>query len=250
MKTSKLSYIVIIILAIVAGFLSYSYLSSAKTVIYLFNDDYPAGSPILPEMLVPTQIDTSVVYEAATRGDAVYVTADNVEEVLGDYLRIDVLGGTPLMSVHSDQIGGSGAEIRLDHDKVAVTISADNITSGNPFITVGSTVNIYTSYQVDEDYITDLKYQNIRVLDVLYGEKFNETSGAPIIEGVTLELTPEQSVEVQHAMEFGTVRLGLVKGGYYVEEEVPMYRMQNLIPEELDEEAEAEDLEGLEETDE
>ena len=70
MKTSKLSFIAVIILAIIAGFASYSYLSSAKTVIYLFADDYSAGTPIEPEMLMPTQIDTSVVYEAASRGEA------------------------------------------------------------------------------------------------------------------------------------------------------------------------------------
>jgi|LSQX01.2.fsa_nt_gb Flp pilus assembly protein CpaB len=249
MKTSKLSFIAVIILAIIAGFASYSYLSSAKTVIYLFADDYSAGTPIEPEMLMPTQIDTSVVYEAASRGEALYVTSSNVEEVLGDYLRTDVLAGTPLMSVHSDQIGGSGAEIRLEDDMVAVSMHADNFTVGNPFISVGSTVNVYTSYQIDEESITELKFQNIRVLDVLYAEKMNESSGSPTISGVTLEMTPEQSVELQHAVEFGSVRLALVKGGYYIEQEVPAYRMHNVIPADEVIDVELNDAEGNENTD-
>lgn len=230
MKSSKLSFVIIIILALVVGFLAYNYLSSAKTVIYLFTDDYAAGTVIEPEMLTPTQIDTSVLYEAASYGDAVYVTSENVEEVLGDYLRVDVVAGTPFMSIHSDQVGGSGAEIRLEDDKVAVTIYADNISAANPFITVGSTVNVYTSYEVEKETVTELKFQNIRVLDVLYAELMNETSGSPTISGVTLEVTPEQSVELQHATEFGSVRLGLVKGGYYVEEEVPAFKMYNVGP--------------------
>lgn len=227
MKTSKLSFIIIIVLALVAGFLAYSYLSSAKTVIYLFADDYSAGTLIEPDMLVPTQIDTSVVYEAAAWGDAMYVTSENVEEVLGDYLRVDVIAGTPFMSIHSDQVGGAGAEIRLADDKVAVTMHADNFTCGNPFLTVGSMVNVYTSYQTDEETVTEMKFQNIRVLDVLYAEKMNEVSGSPTVSGVTLEVTPEQSVQLQHALEFGSVRLALVKGGYYIEEDIPAFKMQS-----------------------
>ncbi len=241
MKTSKISFIVIIVLALIAGFLSYSYLSSAKTVIYLFNDDYPAGTTIEPEILVPTQIDTSVVYEAATRGDAIYITSDTLEQVIGDFLRTDVIAGTPLMSVHSNEVGGSGAEIRLAENMVAVTVSVDNITAGSPFIDVGSLVNVYTNYQVDDEYISELKFQNVRVVDVVYAEKYNESSEAPVIEGVTLEVTPEQSVELQHALEFGTVRLGLVKSGYYTEKEVPAYRIQNVLPKEVTEEVEQED---------
>jgi len=228
MKTSRLSFIIVIILALVVGFLTYSYLSTAKTVIFLFADDYPAGTPIEPEMLIPVQVDSKVVYDAAAIGNAVYITADNVEEVLGDYLRVDVLAGMPLMSTYSDQIGGSGAEIRLADDKVAVSIHADNFAAGNPFITPGSTVNVYISYEKEKETVTELKFQNIRVLDVIYAEKMNEVSGSPTIAGVTLEVTPEQSVELQHAIEFGSVRLGIVKGGYYVEQEIPPFRMYDV----------------------
>lgn len=75
MKTSKLSFIAVIILAIIAGFASYSYLSSAKTVIYLFADDYSAGTPIEPEMLMPTQIDTSVVYSGIKKLSLLFGTS-------------------------------------------------------------------------------------------------------------------------------------------------------------------------------
>ena len=65
-------------------------------------------------------------------------------------------------------------------------------------------------------------------MDVIYAEKLNEVAGSPTIAGVSLEVTPEQSVELQHAIEFGSVRLGIVKGGYYVEQEIPPFRMYDV----------------------
>lgn len=249
MKSSKLSYIVIILLALVVGVLSYSYLASSKTVIFLFNDDYSAGKAITPEMLTPTQINSSIVNE--TRGGVVYITSENVEQVLGDYLRIDVLSGTPLMSVYSDEVGGSGAEKRIEDDKVAVTISVNNISGGSPYIAIGTKVNIYTSYELEDERITKLELQNIRVVDVLYEDVQEESSGNLEIVGVTLELTPEESMSIQHASAFGEVRLGIIRGSTYEKREVPIYKTESIKTEEhiIPIENEIEDIEddGVEE---
>lgn len=228
MKSSKLSLIIIVILAIVVGVLSYSYLSSSKTDIYLFDGNYSAGTPITQDILTVTQIDTDLVLEAFARGEGQYITSENIEEVLETHLKTDVLAGMPLMSLYSDEIGGSGAEIRLAEDMVAVTIEADNLTAGSPDIENGSMVNIYASFEGQNTQETKLLYQNVKVIDVLYSEIYNEASETPTVAGVILELEPEESIVVEHAIEFGSIRLGLVKAGAYEEKDIDSHRTTNL----------------------
>ena len=219
MKSSKLSFIIIIVLALVVGLLSFSYLSSSKTIVYTFNDNYVAGTPITKSILTETEMDTDLVVNAYTKGEGQYITEENLEEVIDSYLKTSVLVGMPLMSVYSDEIGGTGAEKRLEPNMVAITIEANNITGASPNIEPEARVNIYSNTTYQDENVTDLLYQNIRVIDVLYEELTNEASGTPTIAGVVVELDVEQSIKVQHATEYSTVKLGLVKTGAYEEVE-------------------------------
>lgn len=222
MKSSKLSYVIIIVLALIVAFLSYSYLSTTKTTIFIFNDDYPAGHVIVEDMLTPIQVDANMVVEAFNE-EVRYAIPGNLDEILGQYLRFDVVKGTPLMSIHADEQGGARTEKRLNANMVAFTVPVDNITGGSPFIEPESFVNVYVSYDNDFEETSELKYQNVRVIDVLYAETYSETSDSPTLSGVTLEIKPEQSVELMHAVEFGRVRIALIKSNHYEEVQVEPY---------------------------
>jgi Flp pilus assembly protein CpaB len=233
MKSSKLSYIIIVILAALVSFGTWSYLSQAKTTIYLFKDNYSAGTKITPDILVEQQIETKIVDQLKLQnmgsGGAVYITKDNINQIEGDFLKGDVIKGTPLMSTNSNQIGGSPAEARLAENMVAVTIPVDNIKGAHPKLEAGSRVNVYTGYQLDNNKgIEKIQLQNIKVLDVLYSETMNESTKTPMLSGLTLEVTPEQSVQLQFAVEFGKVSVGIVKAGHYKEVTIPDYSMENM----------------------
>lgn len=235
MKSSRLSFVIIIVLALVVGVLSYSYLSSAKTTIYLFNDNYSAGTEVDASLFVASEIDTNLILEAMARGDASYVTPDNVDEFMGDYLRSDVVAGTPFLTIHSDMQAGPGAEKRLSEGMVAVTVEADNLVGVTPFIIPDTYVNVYANYELEESQVTKLLLQKIRVIDVQYSEVFNESSDSPTISGITLEVEPGDSMLIQHAADFGSIRFGIVNGATYEEKNINDFIQEGVAtPEEVE----------------
>jgi Flp pilus assembly protein CpaB len=221
MKNSKLnvSFLIVVVLGLLAALMTYSFLSTAKTVIYVFKDDYPAGTKITEDKLVPQQIDSSIVQQVARSNSddgTVYITDANKNEVIGSYLITDVKKGMPLMSSYTDKLGGSPSEMRLSANNVAVTVPGDNVTGVSPYITHGSRVNVYAGFETgNNEPIEYLLLQNIKVLDVQYSEVNNSNSNSPTLSGITLEVTPEQSLSLQYAAEWGKIRLGLVKSGQY-----------------------------------
>lgn len=217
MKGSRLSisFVIILVLGIIIAYLTYNFLSSTKGVIYILKDNYQAGTRITESMLIPLETDADIVRLGAQTG-FVYVTDENIDQVLGTYLVTDVVKGMPLFLSFSDKFGGSPPEVHLSSDYVAVTVPCDNITGVNPYIQYGARVNVYAGFQLEGgETVEYLLLQNVKVLDVQYAEV--QSNNSPVLSGVTLELTPEQSIAVQYACEFGKIRLGLVKPGQYKE---------------------------------
>lgn len=213
--------VIIIVLGLIIAILSYQFLTSGKTNIYLFTDDFPAGTEITGDTLISQEISGSIVENVSlNNGDLGYVTENNLENYIGSYLTTDVIKGTAFMKAYSDEVGGTPAEVRLEPNNVAVTVPVDNITGVNPFINNGARVNVYATVQYqNEQTITYTLLQNVRVIDVLYAEIYNEMTESPTIMGVTIETTPQQAVELQFACENGAIRLGIVKPGNYKETE-------------------------------
>lgn len=216
---SNSGWIIWLIIAVIAAIATYTVLSAQKATIYVFNKDLPAGSQITKADLTALQVDKSLVQAAQVTGGSGYVTDSSLNKVLGSPLRYDVSKGMPLMSAFTDAYAGTPAEKRLSPNMVAVTVEADNVTAGSPKLGYGSRVNVYVSYENNNSRITYLLLQNIAVLDVVA----QESSSGNAIQGVTLEVTPEQSVALSFAAQFGKIRLGLIKQGNYQETQVPPY---------------------------
>jgi len=224
-RTAKITLVVIGIMSILVGFGMHSYLTEARTTIYLFADSFSAGTQITPDMFVSDEIETRIVTrQLQMRGenDPRFITAYNIDAVIGTYLRTDVVVGTVLLSSHSMEIGGSPVEIALTPGYVAVTIPAINIDVGNPLLSYGSRVNIYTSFSLEnQQAITAMFAQYVRVLDIQVSQPLDTEIGAPILSGIIVEVSAEQSLDLMHAIENGKVRLGVVRAGAYEIIDIP-----------------------------
>lgn len=218
MKTKKITLIIIIVLAVLVGIGVYSMLNSSKTEIYLFNEDYKAGTLITEDMFIPQLVDESIVEEAIRNRDVtgiIFVTKSNIQEAIGHYLRYDVYKGTPFLSNNVDIMGGSPAEVHLSENMVAVTVPVDNMTGVTHLLGTDSRINIYAGFEDNFEKHTAQILANVRVLDVLV----DYSQDIPTLMGVTVEVTQEEAVKLTHAMMFGSIRLGAVKVGQYEPEE-------------------------------
>ena len=106
-------------------------------------------------------------------------------------------------------LGGSNVEMQMDTSKIAITIPVTNVTGVTNELKVGSRVNVYaTGGDYGEDYITQLLFQNMRVLNVGKDASAN-------LNTVTLEVDSEQSMKLVYYSTFDTLYLGLVDGASY-----------------------------------
>lgn len=193
--------IVALLFATLAGFGVYKILTPQRTIIYVFNNDYAAGTQVTASMLTPVEVDSNVVVASAkaSTGDVI-ITDKNYDRVLvsAGILRNDVRAGNVFTSSMLSTTGGNRIEMSMKKDAVAVTIGATNVTGVTNGLQYGSRVNVYANYENS----TVLLLQNVKVLAVTY-ENNN-------ISTVTLELTNRESMELIHAYNFGKVHLGLV----------------------------------------
>lgn len=213
---SNAGLIFTVVVAVLVALLSYGYLSSQKATIYIFNKDLPAGSVISDGDVSALEVDKKMVLAA---GDGIYITKADKDRVIGSPLRYDVTRGMPLMASLTDEFGGTPAEKRLSPNMVAMTVEVDNVTAGSPDIGNGSRVNVYANYETNSSKVSYLLFQNIAVLDVVV----QGSSSGITVQGVTLEVTPAQSVALSYAAQFGKIRLGLIKQGNYQEAPVGAY---------------------------
>lgn len=202
-KNKKILIVLIVALlfATLAGFGVYKILTPQRTIIYVFNNDYAAGTQVTASMLTPVEVDSNVVVASTktSTGDVI-ITDKNYDRVLvsAGILRNDVRAGNVFTSSMLSTTGGNRIEMSMKKDAVAVTIGATNVTGVTNGLQYGSRVNVYANYENS----TVLLLQNVRVLAVTY-ENNN-------ISTVTLELTNRESMELIHAYNFGKVHLGLV----------------------------------------
>lgn len=215
-KSARTILFVIIALALVAAAGTYELLSASKTVIYVFNDDFKAGNEITQNMLVSTEADTSFVnhFDEVSGGKG-YVTSNTIGEVVGSYLAQDVSKGSPLYKSATSKYAGTTAEVKLEDSKVAMTVPVDNISVGGPDARSGSYVNVYAGFSQNNVITEELLLEKIKVLDIVYTQLKNDNTNAPVIEGATLEVKAEDTVRLAKAIQFGTIRLGIVKADTY-----------------------------------
>ena len=202
----------------IATFGVYRILTPQRTNIYVFSDNYSAGTLVTDSMLTPIEVDANVVVAnmQMSTGDY-YVTSANYQNILtsAGVLRNDVYAGTALMTSMLTTTGGNSIEMTMKQNAVAVTVGANVITGVTSELSAGSRVNVYASYNDS----TTLLLESIRVLSV------GNSSGT--IDAVTLEVDIPQSLQLIHAYTYGSVHPGLVDAtGYqYSGSNMPTYNI-------------------------
>lgn len=205
--------VVAVILAIAAAVGTYMYLVPQKTTIYVFNDNYKAGTVITNDILTPTQVDSKVVFAGAIVNTSTqFVTGNNKRELVDskdNALRMDVAKGMPLMQSMLSIDGGSYIEMTMDDKKVAVTVPVTSISGVTRDLKEGSRVNIYASgYSSGGTNGTSLIFANMRVLSV---DKDNDGD----LRSATIEVTTEESLKLVEAATYSNIYFGLVNGSSY-----------------------------------
>ena len=213
-KNKKIIIILIIavLLALLTGYAVVSFLSPHRTTIYVFKTAYRIGTAITSDVLVPVQVDSSMV--VAGRNTSVsekFITSKEIRALLesGDSLKVSVGEGTPLMKSLLSISGGNSIMMSMSPSSVAVTVDVDNTTGITKELYSGAAVNVYvTSYSGG----TFLLFENMRVLDI---NRKNDGS----LQSATLEVTNEQAVKLINSTKNGAIHLGLINpNGYQYED--------------------------------
>lgn len=207
-----------IILCLLSACGVYMLLSPQRATVYVFREDYTAGTQVTRDILMPIEIDATIIeMGGAADVKSRYVTSEEYADVLQNSgtLCWDVTQGTTLMKSMLTSYGGSKVEMTMKPSSIAVTVSSDYLSAVTNELSSGAYVNIYASY--DEGAQTKLILQNIRVLTV------PKVDG--VLAGVTLEVNHEQSLKLVHAINYGKITFGLVnsQGYQYTVEEQPTY---------------------------
>lgn len=213
-KNQKIIAILIaaVVMALLAGVAVVSFLSPHRTTIYVFKSAYQIGTQITSEMLIPVQVDSSMLVAARNANvNERFITSNDIRQLLqsGDSLKVSVGEGTPLMRSLLSVSGGNSIMMSMAPTSVAVSVSVDNITGVTQRLYSGASVNVYvTSYSGG----TFLLFENMRILDIN-----RRNSGE--LSSVTLEVTNEQAVKLINSMRNGAIQLGLINPNGYVYEE-------------------------------
>lgn len=223
-KSSRNKKILIIILVAflflgLSVFGAYKVLSPVRTTIYVFNNNYSAGTQVTGNMLTAVEVDSSIVVNGKkTAASSYYVTSDNYSSIISSagVLRADVNAGTALMSSMLTTTGGNAIEMRMKKNAVAVSIAVNSVTGVTNTLSAGSRVNVYASYGES----TTLLLQNMRILSV------STKDGS--LNAVTLEVDINDSMRLIYACTHSNgIYLGLVDAtGYqYVESNTYSYSL-------------------------
>lgn len=199
-------------------YLIYKTLSPARDTMFIFNASYPAGQQITADMLNPLQVDSTII-EAGKKESLEnrFITPEEYATVIssGDSLRIDVSEGMPLTTSMLSVTGGTSVEMNMTSTAIAVTVPVDSYSGITDELKAGAHVNVYSSI----DSKVQMIQQNKRVLEVY------KDSDSGFINGVSIEETAEESMELIYATTYGQVYLGLVNPTGYqsVEGADPVY---------------------------
>jgi Flp pilus assembly protein CpaB len=205
-----------VLFAAVACFGAYRLLAPTRAAVFVFNNDYSAGTQVTRNMLSGIQVDAAIIDGGAKVSAGEYfVTGSSYNAVMqsAGILRTDVKKGSALMTSMLTSTGGNAIEMNMKPEAIAVTIAVTGITGVTNDLKNGSRVNVYASYGAQ----TILLLQNIRVL--------RTTSRDGALGSATLETDHEQSLELIHASTYGFIHLGIVDmNGYrYTQKDKPTY---------------------------
>lgn len=208
-KGAKILLALAVVVALITGYGVYQFLEQQNTSIYVYNDSYEAGTPVTSAMFSKASYPLNL-YNLALGTGVGYATADQIGNHIsaGDCLLVDVAQYSPCMSNQFVASGGTSLENRLDENMVSVELSIEDISGLGGEIRVGSRINILTGYSIDNVKYTELIFQNLLVIDMK-----KDPSGA--VQSVFVEVSPEESLQLIHAMHFESLTATVLKPHFY-----------------------------------
>ena len=217
-KTMLFIVVLAIVFSLLTVFSIYKYLTPQRVTVWLFNNDYKAGTALTDDMLYAVQVDSHILVAGASSDtNSQFVTGSNKTAIVnsGDSLRIDVSAGMPLVKGLLSVNGGTAVEMSMDPSKVCITVPCNSVTGISDELTKGSRVNIYsTGFSESGANTTTLIFQNMKVANTAIKD------GS--IASITLEMTVEDSIKLVNYQNSSSLYFGLVDttGYQYVEDNV------------------------------
>lgn len=190
-KTHKVVILLVLaaICSIIAGVSIYTYCNDSKGFIYVFNQNYSAGTKISKDMFYSIKVDNKIILSGQKGGlETYYITSENFNKVVSgnEYLLNDVIKDQPLTFVDLAFTSGTSIERSLSGDNMAVSIPISGTAAVTDKLRVGSVVNIYTTDSTG----TRLIFENMKIIA--------KNDGATI-STVTFETNPDDTLDLINA---------------------------------------------------
>lgn len=210
-KNKKILLVLILglVVAIAGGYLVYSAFRNQKATIYVFNDNYVAGTTITSDMVTTIECDKKIVVaNQKTSVSSMFVsTKEQMKALIGDSLRISVTSGMPVMNSIAMSKGGNQIEAVMSDSMIAVTVSVNSITGVTNDLRTGSLVDICLIYGDNEEQIEVL--ESMRIIGI-------HKSDGVSLSAVTFETDYETYKKLVYANSNATIHLGLINADGYV----------------------------------
>jgi len=211
-KKIVLVLVLAIIIALIGAVAIFSYLRPQRVTMYVFKDDYKAGTYVTDDILTPILVDRSITYGGRNAElDEAFITNNTKEKLINEttnFLKIDVSKGMPLTQSMLTINNWSKIQMEMDEKKVAVTIPINSISGVSKELTFGSRVNIYMSSSNNSGNGTELLFENMKVLAV------NKNDYGELISA-TIEVNVAESLSLINAAENYSIYFALVNGQKY-----------------------------------
>lgn len=218
-KGARVLLILAVIVAMITGYGVYQFLDQQNTTVYVYTGAYEAGTPLTSDMFAKVSYPVNL-YNAVSKTGTGFATLTQISDSIssGDCLIMATTQYTPVMSNHFASSGGSGIENRLDENMVSVELPVDDIAGLGGDIRIGTRVNLLSSYTKGESRCTELIFQNLLIVDIK-----DDVGGAAT--SVFVEVSPEESLQLIHAMSFESVTATVLKPHSYeaVEQKKSLY---------------------------
>lgn len=211
--------ILMVVIGVVFGLGFYTYSKSLRKGIFVFSDNFDAGTQVTKEMFLTQEIDSKTYQAMGAYGKGgMYVTSAELNEYIanGERLAADVVAFMPATTNLFITTGGTGVESRLSDGMAAVEIPVGKVSglSGNE-VGVGSRVNVTSHYSLggedmQEQKVSSLVFQDLLILDVV-----NDEDG--MLQSIYVECKPSEAIKLQHSLVFETVSVSILKPGTYTQ---------------------------------
>lgn len=196
--------------AIVTALLLFVFLSSLikfggsdTSKIITAAQDIPANTLITQEMVKSTDVPTDAVLPGAIT---------KISDVVGKAMKSDVYVGEQIISakmIVPGETGDGALSYAIEPGMRAITIAVDATTGVAGMLRPSDRIDLVGEYDIAGTVYTDLvaEYLNILAVDNVLSETGKAADGTtPAYSTITLEVTPQQAMEISMAVYSGTMR--------------------------------------------